>query len=116
MMSNEQLLQQKIDHIVDDIDTLKEDVKDLNRRVNGHDTSIAKIELIVEGMKTDWAIIRSDIKRMMDAQIQAQNQNPTPEQNNTKTFVMALKEIAIELVKTIGLIVGAFLAAKAFFH
>lgn len=108
-VANGEVLQQKIDHLEDDLRSVEEEVKELNRRMNSHDTSIAKIELIVEGMKTDWAMVRSDIQRMMESQTQYQNQT------NTRTFVSALKEVAIELVKTIGLIVAAFLAAKTFF-
>src|SRR5689334_23040235 len=94
------LLEQRLNVIEEDIKELKEDVKELDKRVSNHDVSIAKIELIVEGLKSQWSSLEISIRQMLDGQ-----------NSNTNN---AWADIVKETLKTTVLIVGAILGAKIF--
>jgi len=94
------LIDQRLKVLEEDVKELQEDVKELDKRVSNHDVSIAKIELIVEGLKSQWSSLEISIRQMLDGQ----NSN-----NNN-----AWADIVRETLKTTVLIVGAILGAKIF--
>lgn len=97
----EQRLEQLEAHTKEKIGELQTSVKDLEGRVNNHDVAIAKIELMVEGLKNNWATLELTIRQAIDGQQEAQETN-----------VSAWKEVTIEAIKAISIVAGAILAAK----
>lgn len=77
---------------------LDKNVRDLEQRVSAHDTVFARIEVLMENMKTQWTQLDTDIRTLIH-----RNQN-----DNTNAW----KEVTIEAIKTIAIVAGAILAAK----
>lgn len=101
-MENGALLEQRIKNLEESLKNVQDEVKELNKRVAGHDTSIAKIELLVEGLQRQWLALEQHIRQVIEAQ------------NSQDTNTSAWKEVTIEAIKTIGLVASAILAAKIF--
>lgn len=85
------------------LDKLEEEVKRIERRVSSHDTTLAKIEVIVEGLSQKWSSLEQKIDRALEAE-------GSQEDKRTEAW----KEVTIEAIKTIALVAGAILAAKIF--
>lgn len=83
------------------IDKLEEEVKHLERRISGHDTTLAKIEVIIEGLSQKWSSLEQKIDRALQSGDDQENKN-----------TQAWKEVTIEAIKTIAIVAGAILAAK----
>ncbi|MNW28223.1 hypothetical protein D3C74_50430 [compost metagenome] len=100
---NNSYLQQQINKLEDEFKGIREEMRNLERRVAGHDTTLAKIEVIVEGLSTKWSTLETKIDRALE-------RDEEEDSNNTAAW----KEVTIEAIKTIALVAGAILAAKFF--
>lgn len=98
---NTKLLEQRLQQMEKLLDEHDDEIEDLKSRVAGHDTSIAKIEILVEGLKTTWMSLERDIRNAMES-------------NKENNAHQAWKEVTIEAIKTISVVAGAILAAKIF--
>lgn len=131
-MDSNKLLEQRLQQVSDELARTQREVRDfkkevtgefkeMNKRVNDQDTSIAKIELMIEGMKTSWVKIETDISNMIQQQQKTadeardaalkQQENSTKQQKN---LTSAFKEIVIEVIKGGTIVVGAILGARMF--
>jgi len=104
MAEETRLIEQRLEQLEKDtkekIVELQSSVKDLEGRVNNHDVAIAKIELMVESLKTNWASLETTIRQSLEGQ-----------QNNQTA---AWKEVTMEAIKAIGIVAAAILAGKIF--
>jgi predicted nuclease with TOPRIM domain len=78
--------------------SLDRNVRDLEQRVAAHDTAFARIEVLMENMKSMWTQLDMDIRSLIH-----RNQ-----QDNTSAW----KEVTLEAIKTIAIVAGSILAAK----
>lgn len=105
MAEETRLIEQRLEQLEKDtkerFGELQSTVKDLEGRVNNHDVSIAKIELMVEGLKNNWATLELTIKQALEGQ-----------QESQEMATSAWKEVTIEAIKAISIVAGAILAAK----
>jgi uncharacterized protein (UPF0335 family) len=95
-----EILEQRVKQLEESAKAHTEDIKELQRNQNSHAITIAEIKVIVDSMRLDWQRLEEKIDKAMDSQ------------NNGNTT--AWKEVMIETLKTLGLVVGAILAAKIF--
>lgn len=91
-----EVLKQKIDHLEKEVIGLKEEIRELDKRVDNHDTLLSKIEVIMEGLSSKWSILERKIVNVMTS-------------TNT-TWADTLREV----LKTGVIIIGAILSAKIF--
>jgi hypothetical protein len=94
-----ELLEQRVKQLEETQKNQAEEIKELQRNQNTHAITIAEIKVIVEGLRSDWVRLSEEIRQAMNNQ-----------SNNTSAW----KEVVIETLKTLGLIVGAILAARLF--
>ncbi|MGE7305819.1 hypothetical protein AAXE64_27095 [Priestia megaterium] len=69
-MNPDSVTEQRLRLLEDNQRTFNVEMKEVVKRLNGHDTSIAKFEFISESMRNDWAQTKGDIKEMVDKQNQ----------------------------------------------
>lgn len=109
--TSHKLLEQRLNTLEENtkesLSELQKSFKGLENRVNNHDVALAKIELMVESLKTNWASLELTIRQSLDGQQESQQ-----EANNNNT--MAWKEVTIEAIKAIGIVAAAILAGKIF--
>lgn len=89
-----EVLRQKVEHLEREIQDLKIEMKELDKRVDNHDTLLSKIEVIVEGLSVRWTNLESKI----DAAITNTNSN--------------WSDVVKDILKWSTVIVGAILGAK----
>ena len=69
-MNPDSVTEQRLRLLEDNQRTLNGELKEVVKRLNGHDTSIAKFEFISESLRSDWAQTKGEIKEMVDKQNQ----------------------------------------------
>lgn len=101
--NNLKYLETQINKLEGDVREIREELKHLERRVSGHDTTLGKIEVIVEGLSQKWTVLETKIDKALEDDSSAVGKSTD-----------AWKEVTIEAIKTIALVAGAILAAKFF--
>jgi predicted nuclease with TOPRIM domain len=94
-----EVLEQRIKQLEETQKEHTEEIKEIQRLQNNHAVTIAEIKVIIESMKVDWARLSVEIQQAM---------------SNQNTNTSAWKEVLLETLKTMGMIIGAIIAAKWF--
>lgn len=121
--NNEEAQRQFRELVNNEIDYVKKEIKEQDKRIDAHDTFQARIELMVTGLQGEWSKLQIDIQKVL------QNQNGDEQTakaldeikkmlgNNATTSEESRKDLVSILqavLKWSGVIIAGILSAKLY--